>query len=163
MSNIVFAYIAHAKFQKASFNSNRDIRQNIRGDGGDRGYGDRTQNNTSRRFQKRAGGKKCPTVNFLTLFIWIIPHSTEAMQTARMISDDCWVLINCLKLLGVRKRNKALDQSFAEMTKLEREEFFNAKSGSRSRMIFVHLRCSNTNWFSCQALYNKASYVLFHK
>ena len=32
-SNIVFAYIAHAKFQKASFNSNRDIRQNIRGDG----------------------------------------------------------------------------------------------------------------------------------
>ena len=53
-SNIVFAYIAHAKFQKASFNSNRDIRQNIRGDGGD---GDGTQNNTSRRFQKRAGGK----------------------------------------------------------------------------------------------------------
>ena len=41
-------------FKKASFNSNRDIRQNIRGDGGD---GDGTQNNTSRRFQKRAGGK----------------------------------------------------------------------------------------------------------
>ena len=61
-TNIVFAYIAHAKFQKASFNSNRDIRQNIRGDGGDGGDsedGDRTQNNTSRRFQKRAGGKKC--------------------------------------------------------------------------------------------------------
>ena len=55
MSNIVFAYIAHAKFQKASFNSNRDIKQNIRGDGGD---GDGPQNNTSRRFQKRAGGKK---------------------------------------------------------------------------------------------------------
>ena len=53
-SNIVFAYIAHAKFQKASFNINRDIKQNIRGDGGD---GDGTQNNTSRRFQKRAGGK----------------------------------------------------------------------------------------------------------
>ena len=55
-SNIVFAYIAHAKFQKASFNSNRDIRQNIRGDGGDGRDGDGTQNNTSRRFQKRAGG-----------------------------------------------------------------------------------------------------------
>ena len=53
-SNIVFAYIAHAKFQKASFNSNRDIKQNIRGDGED---GDGPQNNTSRRFQKRAGGK----------------------------------------------------------------------------------------------------------
>ena len=39
-SNIVFAYIAHAKFQKASFNSNRDIRQNIHGDSGDGGYGD---------------------------------------------------------------------------------------------------------------------------
>ena len=49
-SNIVFAYIAHAKFQKVSFNSNRDIRQNIRGDG------DGTQNNASRRFQKWAGG-----------------------------------------------------------------------------------------------------------
>ena len=66
LANIVFAYIAHAKFQKASFNNNRDIRQNIRGDvgygggggyGGDGGYGNRTQNNTSRRFQKRAGGK----------------------------------------------------------------------------------------------------------
>ena len=53
LANIVFAYIAHAKFQKASFNSNRDIRQNICRDGGD---GDGTQNNTSRRFQKRAGG-----------------------------------------------------------------------------------------------------------
>ena len=51
---MVFAYIAHAKFQKASFNSNRDIKQNIRGDGGD---GDGPQNNTSGRFQKRAGGK----------------------------------------------------------------------------------------------------------
>ena len=50
-SNIVFAYIAHAKFQKASFNSSQDIKQNIRGDG------DGPQNNTSRRFQKRAGGK----------------------------------------------------------------------------------------------------------
>ena len=57
-SNIVFAYIAHAKFQKPSFNSNRDIRQNIRGDGEDGGYGDGTQNNTSRRFQKRVGGKQ---------------------------------------------------------------------------------------------------------
>ena len=45
-------------FKKASFNSNRDIRQNIRGDGGDGGDGDGPQNNTSRRFQKRAGGKK---------------------------------------------------------------------------------------------------------
>ena len=53
-SNIVFAYIAHAKFQKASLNSNRDIKQNIRGDGGE---GEGPQNNTSRRFQKRAGGK----------------------------------------------------------------------------------------------------------
>ena len=53
---LFFAYIAHAKFQKASFNSNRE--QNIRGDGGDGGDGDGTQNNTSRRFQKRAGGKK---------------------------------------------------------------------------------------------------------
>ena len=51
----MFAYIAHAKFQKASFNNNRDIRQNIYGDGGD---GDGTQNNTFCRFQKRAGGKK---------------------------------------------------------------------------------------------------------
>ena len=53
--NVVFAYIAHAHFQKASFNSNRDIKQNIRRDGGD---GDGPQNNTSCRFQKRAGGKK---------------------------------------------------------------------------------------------------------
>ena len=51
-SNIVFACIAHAKFQKASFNSNRDIRQNIRGDGG---YGAGTQNNTSHRFSKTGG------------------------------------------------------------------------------------------------------------
>ena len=59
-SNIVFAYIAHAKFQKASFNSNRDIRQNIRGDGGGGGDGDGTQNNLipPAVFQKRAGGKK---------------------------------------------------------------------------------------------------------
>ena len=48
-SNIVFAYIAYAKFQKARFNSNRDIRQNIRRDG------DGTQNNTSRRFSKTGG------------------------------------------------------------------------------------------------------------
>ena len=32
------------------------MRQNIRGDGGDGVDGDGTQNNTSRRFQKRAGG-----------------------------------------------------------------------------------------------------------
>ena len=56
-SNIVFAhaYFAHVKFQKASFNSNRDIRQNVGLDGG---YGDGPRNNTSRRFQKWAGGKK---------------------------------------------------------------------------------------------------------
>ena len=54
-SNIVFAYIAHAKFQKASVNSNRDVRQNIRGDGGDGGDGDGPQNNTSRRFSKTGG------------------------------------------------------------------------------------------------------------
>ena len=51
-SNIVFAYIAHAKFQKASFSSNRDIKQNIRGDGGD---SDGPQNNTSRPFLKMGG------------------------------------------------------------------------------------------------------------
>ena len=39
----------------ASFNSNRDIRQNVAGDGGD---GDRTHFNTSRLFQKWAGSKK---------------------------------------------------------------------------------------------------------
>ena len=55
-SNIVFAYIAHAKFQKASFNNNWDIKQNIRGDGGYGRDGDGTQNNISRCFQKRAGG-----------------------------------------------------------------------------------------------------------
>ena len=49
---MVFAYIAYAKFQKASFNSNRDIRQNIRRDGG---CGDGTQNNTSRHFSKTGG------------------------------------------------------------------------------------------------------------
>ena len=32
-SNIVFAYYAHAKCQKASFNSNRDMRQNVGYDG----------------------------------------------------------------------------------------------------------------------------------
>ena len=32
------------------------MRQNVGLDGGDGGYGDGTQNNTSRRFQKRAGG-----------------------------------------------------------------------------------------------------------
>ena len=32
---MVFAYIAHAKFQKVSFNSSRDMNQNIYGDGGD--------------------------------------------------------------------------------------------------------------------------------
>ena len=56
-SNIVFAYFAHAKFQKASFNSNRNMRQNVGLDGGDGGYGDGPQNNTSRRFQKRSEGK----------------------------------------------------------------------------------------------------------
>ena len=44
-------------FKKASFNSNRDIKQNIRGDRGDGGDGDGPQNNTSCRFQKRGGGK----------------------------------------------------------------------------------------------------------
>ena len=61
---MVFAYIAHDKFQKASFNSNRDIKQNIRGDGrdgGDGGYGDGPQNNTSRRFQKWVRGNKWDT------------------------------------------------------------------------------------------------------
>ena len=48
----MFAYIAHAKFQKASFNSKQDIKQNIRGDSGD---GDGPQNNTSRRFSKTGG------------------------------------------------------------------------------------------------------------
>ena len=33
LKTFVCAYIAHGKFQKASFNSNRDIRQNIGGDG----------------------------------------------------------------------------------------------------------------------------------
>ena len=68
-SNIVFAYIAHAKFQKASFNSNRDIKQNIRGVGGD---GDGPQNNTSRRFQKRAGGNKHTLIHKKTLFLFSI-------------------------------------------------------------------------------------------
>ena len=54
-SNIVFAYIVHAKFQRASFNSNRDIKQNIGGDAGDGGYGDGTQNNTSHHFSKTGG------------------------------------------------------------------------------------------------------------
>ena len=61
-SNIVFAYIAHAKFQKASFNSNRDIKQNIRGDGGD---SDGSQNSASRSFQKWAGGKNAVEVLYL--------------------------------------------------------------------------------------------------
>ena len=39
-SNIVFAYIAHFKFQKASFNRNWDMKQNVSRDG------DGTQNNT---------------------------------------------------------------------------------------------------------------------
>ena len=51
-SNIVFAYFAHAKFQKASFYSNRDMRQNVGLDGGDGGYSEGPQNNTSRRFSK---------------------------------------------------------------------------------------------------------------
>ena len=51
LSNTVFAYVI---FQKASFNSNRDMRQIVGLDGG---YSDGPQNNTSRRFQKRAGGK----------------------------------------------------------------------------------------------------------
>ena len=63
-SNIVFAYFAHVKFQKASFNSNRDMKQNVGLDGGDGGdgrdggyggYGDGPQNNTSRRFSKTGG------------------------------------------------------------------------------------------------------------
>ena len=53
---ILFLYILHMpSFKKASFNSNRDIRQNIRGDGGDGGYGDLFQNNTSHRFSKTDG------------------------------------------------------------------------------------------------------------
>ena len=45
---ILFLHILHMpSFKKASFNSNRDIRQNIRGDGGDGGDGDEPQNNTS--------------------------------------------------------------------------------------------------------------------
>ena len=44
---ILFLHILHVKFQKASFNSNRDIRHNIAGDSGD---GDGTQKNTSSRF-----------------------------------------------------------------------------------------------------------------
>ena len=50
-----------ANFLKASFNSNRDIRQNVGLDGGD---GDGPQNNTSRRFSKTGGGRNrrvhCP-------------------------------------------------------------------------------------------------------
>ena len=42
--------------KKTSFNSNRDMRQNVGLDGEDSGYGDGPQNNTSRRFQKRAVG-----------------------------------------------------------------------------------------------------------
>ena len=52
---MVFAYIAHAKFQKASFNTNRDMRQNVGLDNGDGEYGDGPQNNTSRRFSKMGG------------------------------------------------------------------------------------------------------------
>ena len=40
------------KFQKASFNSNWSIRQNIAGEAGD---GDGTQNNTSHHFSKMGG------------------------------------------------------------------------------------------------------------
>ena len=39
-------------FQKASFNSNRDIKRNILGDVGDAGYGNGPQNNTSHHFSK---------------------------------------------------------------------------------------------------------------
>ena len=45
-NNFVFAYIAHVKFQKASYNSNRDMKNNVSRDG------DGTQNNTSRHFSK---------------------------------------------------------------------------------------------------------------
>ena len=40
---------AHVKFKKASYNSNRDIRQNIATDGGD---GNGSQSNTSHHFSK---------------------------------------------------------------------------------------------------------------
>ena len=49
---MVFAYFTHAKFKKASFNTNRDMRQNVGLDGG---YGDGPQNNTSRSFSKTSG------------------------------------------------------------------------------------------------------------
>ena len=51
---ILFLHIfALVKFQKASFNSNRDMRQNVGLDGRDGGYGDGHQNNTSCRFSKK--------------------------------------------------------------------------------------------------------------
>ena len=48
----VFACFAHGKFQNASFNRNREIRQNVGLDGGD---GDGPQNNTSLHFSKMGG------------------------------------------------------------------------------------------------------------
>ena len=52
------------------------------------------------------------------------------------------ILINCLELFGVRKRNKALNHIevlhfllYDEMIELEEEEFLLYKSGSRSIMI----------------------------
>ena len=85
--NIVFAYIAHAKFQKASFNNNRDIRQNICG------YGDGPQNNTSRHFQKQAGNKNCPRVPKWHLADSCsghvrAPKSTKIMQGKAAIPSD---------------------------------------------------------------------------
>ena len=55
LANIVFAYIAHAKFQKASFNSNRDIKQNISVETADTAKDPKTIPPAV--FQKRAGGK----------------------------------------------------------------------------------------------------------
>ena len=50
---LLFLHILHVNFQKASFNSNRDIRQIVAV------FGKGTQNNTPPAvFQKRAGGKQ---------------------------------------------------------------------------------------------------------
>ena len=93
-SNIVFAYIAHAKFQKSSFNSNRDIRQNIRGDGGDGGYGDGTQNNTSRRFQKRAGGNEYPGIKLLqTMENEVKEFAGKLRRTKDVIATNYYITI----------------------------------------------------------------------
>ena len=54
--SILFLQILHmSNIKKARFNSNLDRRQNMGLDGGDGGYGDRPQNNTSRHFSKTGG------------------------------------------------------------------------------------------------------------